>query len=240
MYRLEANWPAPASVQAFTTTRLGGVSLTPYDSNNLGLHVNDNPACVLTNRKNLALPREAEWLTQTHSTRAVIIEDTQNRDADAAITREAGRCLVIMTADCLPIVLCNEKGTEVAAIHAGWRGLVDGVIEQTLSTLKHPCHTFMAWIGPSACGACYEVGEEVRDLFIKRYPFSNTAFKPHHDKWLVNLPYIATSILNAGKIQAVYQSKSCTIEEKKYFYSYRREGQTGRMGTFIWFTEHSS
>lgn len=237
MLKIEAEWPAPAHVHAFTTTRQGGVSQSPYDTNNVGLHVGDKPEHVLANRQRLPLPQEPAWLEQTHSTRCIVVEKTSNRNADAAITREPNRCLAIMTADCLPIVLSNDTGTEIAAIHAGWRGLADGVIEETLSTLHHPVSSFIAWIGPSACGQCYEVGEEVKDNFTQRYAFAPQSFISDQEKWLANLPKLAQFILQKNGIRQVYQTNHCTIEEKNLFYSYRRDGQTGRIATIIWFTE---
>lgn len=239
MANLYANWPAPANVNALTTTRLDGFSQAPYDSNNLGLHVGDNITHVEANRRALInkfkLMNAPQWLEQTHSTHCVVIEEEITRQADAAITRQPNQALAIMTADCLPIVICNNEGKEIAAIHAGWRGLVNGIIENTLNKMQSMPNSLMAWIGPSICQSCFEVGDEVYAAFQQHYPFTTCAFQSQQEKWLANLPYIAELILQHQLIGAVYQAKTCTFEQKNRFYSYRRETQTGRMATLIWF-----
>jgi len=236
---LQAEWPAPRNIRAVSTRRYPGVSLPPFDSNNLGLHVNDNPEHVLANRLALVdalrLPSEPQWLEQTHSTDCVVLEEDANRKADAAVTRSATQVLAIMTADCIPVLLCNRQGSEIAGIHAGWRGLVNGVVESTLDTLNSEAGDLMAWIGPSICGACYEVGDDVRNAYLDVYAFSEDFFTPHGDKWLVDLPGIAASALNKLGVSAVYSSRECTLEKKSDYYSYRRDGQTGRIATLIWF-----
>ena len=244
MLNLVANWPAPTRVKTFATTRKPGNSESPYDQNNLGLHVGDDPKKVEANRRGLKtllnLPKEPEWLQQTHSTDCINVDIETNRNADAAITHESNRVLAIMTADCLPIMLCNQQGTEIAAIHAGWRGLVNGVIENTVAKLKSDSSDLMAWIGPSICHNCYEVGDEVRNTILSRYQQSETCFNPSQQstitapKWLANLPKLAETVLNKLGIEAVYQSKMCTFEQTEYFYSYRRSPQTGRIATLIW------
>ncbi|RUR25710.1 peptidoglycan editing factor PgeF [Legionella qingyii] len=236
-----ANWPAPKNVTALSTTRLSGYSQAPYDSNNMGLGVGDNEQHVLKNRQQLVemlhLPGEPQWLSQTHSTHCVIAEEDSNRNADAAITRSSKHPLVILTADCLPIMLCNVQGTEIAAIHAGWKGLAQGIIENTLDKMMSPTSDVLAWIGPSICQKCYEVGEEVYQAFAIKYPLSKQAFKPVNGKWLANLPLIAEIVLNSRDIKAVYQSGLCTFELKNELYSYRRTSQTGRIATLIWFND---
>ena len=242
---LNADWPAPNNVRAVTTTRTNGVSQAPYDGNNLGLHVGDNEADVLRNRnalnQTLNLPSPPEWLEQTHSTRCVVVENDMNRCADAAITRQPNKVLAIMTADCLPIVICNTKGTEIAAIHAGWRGLANGIIEETIKTMRSPRHELMAWIGPAICQQCYETGEEVRESFTSRFPFTQVAFTHQHNSLYANLPLLAELVLNHYGVKRIYQSKQCTYETKTItnnqnrYYSYRREKQTGRLVTLIWF-----
>ncbi|OGV49028.1 MAG: polyphenol oxidase [Legionellales bacterium RIFCSPHIGHO2_12_FULL_42_9] len=245
MLKLLANWPAPSHVKALTTTRRYGNSKPPYDQNNLGLHVGDNPEQVLLNRcgliASLNLPKEPEWLLQTHSTHCINVDNDITRNADAAITHEPNRVLAIMTADCLPIMLCNQQGTEIAAIHAGWRGLVNGIIENSIAKLKSHPTNLMAWIAPSICQACYEVGDEIRSTILSKYEALEACFMPspqstqHTPKWLANLPQIAEEILKRLTINAVYQSNVCTFEQKEYFYSYRRMPQTGRIATLIWF-----
>jgi YfiH family protein len=234
-----ANWPAPKNVSALSTTRTLGFSKFPYNSNNLCVGIGDNDEHVLQNRqqlvKNLQLPGEPQWLHQTHSTHCVLVEEDSNRQADASITRSNKYPLVILTADCLPITLCNKQGNEIAAIHAGWRGLVHGVVENTLAKMHSRTSDLLAWIGPSICQKCYEVGDEVYQIFTSKYPSSKNAFKPSHSKWLANLPTIAELVLNSAGIKAVYQSGLCTFETESELYSYRRNPQTGRIGTLIWF-----
>ena len=176
MTNLHANWPAPKNITALTTTRNSGASLGPYTNNNLALHVGDSEEHVLTNRAalrtNLKLPAEPIWLNQTHTNICVRIEEEILRDADAAVTSSATHPLAIMTADCLPIVLCNQEGTEIAAIHAGWRGLLNGIIENTLNKMHADPNTLMAWTGPSICKNCFKVGQEVPDAFLQNYPYT--------------------------------------------------------------------
>lgn len=235
------NWKAPSNISALTTYRYPGSSLAPYDFNNLGIHVGDNPSNVHTNRlallQTLKLPNEPEWLEQTHSTDCVVVEKETNRQADAAITRSPSHVLAIMTADCLPILICNKQGTEIAGIHAGWKGLVNGIIENTLQKMEHPPTELIAWIGPAICQHCYEVGDDVRDIYLSNYPFAADYFQKHGKKWLINLPDLAKKILDQEKIGAIYQSEACTFENKNHFYSYRRDGQTGRMASLIWFNQ---
>ena len=205
----------------------------------MGLHVGDNPYHVNSNRAalvpSLQLPSEPIWLEQTHSTDCVLAEEETLRTADAAITRRESIVLAILTADCLPIVLCNRSGTEIAAIHAGWRGLVNGIVENTLNKMLSPPETLIAWIGPAICGACYEVGDEMHQAFINRYPFTASTFKHKGTQSYADLPKMAELILQAQGVGIVSQSGACTLELKNKFYSYRREAQTGRIATLIWF-----
>ncbi|WP_298626044.1 peptidoglycan editing factor PgeF [uncultured Legionella sp.] len=236
-----ANWSAPKNITALSTTRLSGFSVTPYDKNNLGSHVGDNPDHVAQNRQQLKkllnLPAEPVWLEQTHSTTCIIPEDDNNRNADAATTRSNNHPLVILTADCLPITLCNQQGTEIAAIHAGWKGLFNGIIENTLNKMNSDSSDLLAWIGPAICQKCYEVGDEVHQSFTEKYPLSVNAFQKSGLKWIASLPQIAELILNSRGVSAVYRSDLCTFELETEFYSYRREAQTGRIGTLIWFND---
>ena len=196
---LYANWPAPSNVSALTTLRTEGFSQAPFDSNNFGLHVGDDKVYVLANRQllktGLSLPNEPEWLEQIHSTLCVVVESETNRLADAAITRSSHHALAIMAADCLPILLCNQQGTEIAAIHAGWRGLVNGIVSNTVNKMRSSPAELMAWIGPAICQSCYEVGSEVLEISQRQYPFAPSAFLPKGDKWLANLPLLAELIL---------------------------------------------
>jgi YfiH family protein len=234
----QANWNAPDNIKALATTRESGHSQTPFMGNNLALHVGDNEAHVLQNRatlrKSLNFHKEPQWLSQTHSTISVVVEDEPNRDADAPITRQTDTPLVILTADCLPITLCNHTGTEVAAIHAGWRGLYQGIIENTLNKMHSTPDQLYAWIGPAISQTHYEVGDEVYECFTGKHPKTALAFKPNNGKWLANLPLIAEIVMNALGIHNVSQSNLCTYTQKNDFYSYRRAPQTGRIATLIW------
>ncbi len=237
----KANWPAPANVFAFTTTRRHGKSLAPYHENNLALHVGDNTEHVLANRQALVnsfkLLQDPIWLEQTHSTTCVVIENENNRIADASVTQQVGLPLAILTADCLPILLCNQNGTEVAAIHAGWRGMVNGIIENTLAKMQSPKEHLFAWIGPAICQNCYQVGSELREAYFKSYPFALNAFRREEDKDYANLPKLAEYILLYSGVNSIYHSNACSYELNKDFYSYRQSPQTGRMATLIWFND---
>jgi YfiH family protein len=237
-----ANWSAPKNITALTTTRLGGYSQGAFSSNNLAKHVGDNEQDVEKNRQQLretlGLEHEPVWLEQTHSTICISPELEKTRYADAAVTRSANHPLAILTADCLPITLCNRQGTEIAAIHAGWRGLYNGIIESTLNKVHSVPSDLLAWIGPAISQEHYEIGEEVHDAFTAKYPQSTIAFKSIADKkWLANLPLIAEQVLNSLGINAVSQSNLCTFNLKDELYSYRRASQTGRIATLIWFND---
>ena len=242
---LNAHWPAPNHVFALTTTRSGGVSIPPYDGNNLALHVGDDEKDVQQNRRKLIetlkLPSMPAWLEQTHTNRCVVIEEDSNRLADAAVTRQHNTVLAIMTADCLPIVITNHQGTEIAAIHAGWRGLANGIIESTLSQMHSDPSDLIAWVGPAICQRCYETGDEVQNIFTEQYPFTQSAFQYHQHRLYANLPEMAEMVLKHHGVSQVYQSKQCTFETKNEkniknkYYSYRHEKQTGRIVTLIWF-----
>ena len=232
------DWPAPANVKSLQTTRKGGASTAPYDSFNLGSHVGDNPLIVARNRMQLAhlMPSEPIWLNQVHG---VSVVDAGQADclpqADACVSTHHGAVCVVMTADCLPILLCDEQGSVVGAAHAGWRGLCDGVIEQTVQAMKVPHSTIMAWLGPAIGPAAFEVGAEVRDAFVAKQTQSVAAFVPgNNGKWLADIYHLARLRLNAMGINRIYGGDQCTYSNAERYYSYRRDGVTGRMGTFIW------
>lgn len=233
------DWPAPSNVKALQTTRNGGVSSAPYDSLNLGDHVGDEPQSVACNRMLLAplLPSEPVWLEQVHGTGIIDVEAAGcgAPQADACISRHRGAVCVVMTADCLPLLLCDERGSVVVAVHAGWRGLCDGVIEQAVQAINVPPQTLMAWMGPAIGPHAFEVGDEVRDAFIARQPQATAAFLPGvPGKWLADLYRLARLRLNALGVARIYGGGRCTYNERERFFSYRRDGTTGRMGTFIW------
>ena len=237
-------WPAPATVKALQTTRAGGVSVTPYGSFNLGSHVGDNPLAVSRNRMLLAplLPSEPVWLNQVHGLAVVNVAQAGCLpEADASVSTHPGAVCVVMTADCLPILLCDEQGTVVGAAHAGWRSLCDGVIEATVHAMKVPAPTLMAWLGPAIGATRFEVGDEVRAAFVAQQPQAAAAFVPSASgvqgasgKWLADLYQLARLRLNAQGVTRVYGGGLCTYSDPDRFYSYRRDGVTGRMGTFIW------
>lgn len=243
-YCIIPDWPAPATVKALQTTRKSGVSVTPYGSFNLGTHVGDNPLAVSRNRMLLAplLPSEPVWLNQTHGLTVVDVAQAGCLpQADASVSTHSGAVCVVMTADCLPILLCDERGSVVGAAHAGWRGLCDGVIESTVNAMRVPAPTLMAWLGPAIGPAEFEVGEEVRAAFVGQQPQAAAAFVRSASgvpgasgKWLADLYQLARLRLNALGVTRVYGGGLCTYSDAERFYSYRRDGVTGRMGTFIW------
>jgi hypothetical protein len=232
------DWPAPANVRALQTTRQGGISAAPYDSLNLGSHVGDVPLAVARNRilLNTLLPSEPVWLEQVHGTVVASADAASCRtQADACIARQRAAVCVVMTADCLPVLLCDEAGTVVGAAHAGWRGLCDGVIEATVKAMEIKPQDLMAWLGSAISQQAFEVGAEVRDAFIAIQPQAASAFVPGQPgKWFADIYALARLRLNALGITQIYGGDYCTFRERERFFSYRRDGVTGRMGTFIW------
>jgi YfiH family protein len=254
---LIADWPAPENIRAITTLRSGpGISLAPFDRFNVGINSGDAAAAVIENRRRLAeiahLPSEPRWLRQVHGTVVADLEspppvDRQegpNADvllpaheiiADASRTSRADTVLAILTADCLPVLFCNDQGTEVAAAHAGWRGLAAGVLEATVSSMRSTPMELFAWLGPAAGPASYEIGADVRDAFLTIDPAADTAFFPtreHH--WRVDLYMLARQRLTAIGVNRVFGGALCTIADPKRFYSHRRDGRSGRMASLIW------
>ncbi len=237
---IHADWPAPANIHALVTTRAGGVSTGPYASMNLGDHVGDDPAAVAENRARLsaalALPAAPCWLVQVHGTE-VVKADTSAAGvrADASITTQPGIVCAVLTADCLPVFLCDRAGTRVAVAHAGWRGLAAGVIESTLENLDAPRGELMAWLGPAIGPAAFEVGTEVRDAFVNNDAGAACAFQsgtPGH--WFADIYQLARRRLHASGVHAVYGGDLCTFTDSSRFYSYRRDGVCGRMASLIW------
>ncbi len=237
-YLIIPNWPAPANVKALQTTRADGVSVSPYDSLNLGDHVGDAPLAVARNRVllNTLLPSEPVWLEQAHGTLVANADHASCLpQADACIARHRAAVCVVMTADCLPVLLCDKQGSVVGAAHAGWKGLAAGVIEATVQAMNVAPQNLMAWLGPAISQDAFEVGDEVRAAFIAAQPQALTAFIPgQHGKWLADLSALARLRLNALGITQIYGGDFCTYREREHFFSYRRDGVTGRMGTFIW------
>jgi YfiH family protein len=232
------DWPAPPRVKSEMTTREGGVSTAPWRSLNLGDHVGDDPVHVAANRARLRqqLPAEPAWLKQVHSSRVVELERDSNREADAALTRQAGQVCAVLTADCLPVLFCDRAGTVVAAAHAGWRGLAGGVLEATVAAMQVPPGEILAWMGAAIGPQAFEVGDEVRAAFVAQHPQAAAAFvpQPTPGKWLADIYQLARIRLNHAGVQAIYGGGRCTFNEADSFYSYRRDGVTGRMAALIW------
>jgi YfiH family protein len=232
------DWPAPPNVKTLQTTRAGGISSTPYDSLNLGDHVGDAPLAVAHNRMllNTLMPSEPVWLDQVHGTVAA------NADmagclpqADACIARHRAAVCVVVTADCLPVLLCDKQGSVVGAAHAGWKGLAAGIIEATVQAMNVAPHNLMVWLGPAISQDAFEVGDEVRAAFVAAHPQALTAFIPgQSSKWFADIYALAHLRLNTLGITQIYGGGYCTYRDSKRFFSYRRDGATGRMGTFIW------
>jgi len=231
------DWPAPEHVKSLMTTRSGGVSVGPFASLNLGAHVHDDPLDVGENRRRLreTLPAEPVWLNQVHSTQVIPADGASGvPDADASFTRTSNTVCAVLTADCLPVLFCARDGSVIAAAHAGWRGLAAGVLETTLDAMQVPPDQVLAWLGAAIGPDAFEVGPEVRDTFIASYPATVAAFKPHQQKWLADIYALARIRLNACGVSAVYGGGLCTYTDAARFYSYRRDGTTGRMATLIW------
>jgi len=233
------DWSAPPNVRAAVTTRIGGVSLPPYDSLNLGDHVGDDPQAVAVNRRQLqavlALPAEPHWLSQVHGSCVVDAAETPSGcEADAVFSRDAGDVCAVLTADCLPVLLCDSGGSVVAAAHAGWRGLLNGVIENTVAQMAGRGE-LLAWLGPAIGPQAFEVGEEVREAFVNEDPRAQQAFRPSPaGRWLADIYALARLRLHRAGVDAISGGEYCTFSDPTRFYSYRRDGVTGRMACLIW------
>ncbi|CAM3119314.1 peptidoglycan editing factor PgeF [Vibrio mytili] len=236
------NWPAPKNIKAFASTRQGGFSTGPYRGLNLGTHVGDNLSHVEKNRQWLVqqmnMPSSPIWLNQTHSTVIADVADSTSEvlDADGCFTSSPQVICSAMTADCLPVLLTNTLGTQVAAVHAGWRGLANGIVENALGLFSGEV---MAWLGPAIGSAVFEVGEDVLQAFVDFDPQAQLAFTPRdvEGKWLADMSMLATQRLNKAGVSQVFDSGLCTLQNSDDFYSYRRDGITGRQATFIWIEE---
>jgi YfiH family protein len=242
---LAVEWPTPApvAVRAFFTERRGGVSRAPFDGLNLGAHVGDDPDAVARNRQwlcdALSLTSPPCWLRQVHGTAVVRIDDLPQAatpTADAAVATVPGRVCALLTADCLPVLLCDDRGSVVAAAHAGWRGLADGVIAATVAAMQCPPERLMAWLGPAISAAAFEVGDEVRDRFLaasaegaKRGFARNAA-----GRWQADLGMLAENQLRSLGVTAIRRHRACTHTEADRFFSYRRDGVCGRQASLIW------
>lgn len=231
------DWPAPSPVRAVTTTRRGGCSRPPFDDFNLADHVGDAADTVAKNRailrERLALPSEPAWLTQVHGRR--VVEAGGPARADAAFTCHAGVVCAVLTADCLPVLLCDRAGSCVAAAHAGWRGLAAGVLEATVAALPVATAELLAWLGPAIGPQAFAVGEDVRAAFVGPDPDSAAAFRAAGPgRWYADLYRLAGLRLRALGVGGVYGGGECTFHDRERFYSYRRDGTCGRMASLIW------
>lgn len=237
---ISPDWPAPANIHAATTLRTGGVSVAPYDSLNPATHVGDDEGCVRKNRQRiktmLALPSDPVWLEQTHSN--LVINAAQNttlQQADASYSNVSGVVCAVMTADCLPLLICSTDGKQIAAIHAGWKGLLAGIITNTINALATT--DVLVWLGPAIGVACFEVGAEVRAVFVEKSAAFASAFtQTSNNKYLADIYQLARIELAELGIHAVYGGDFCTVTDQARFYSYRRNTQTGRLATLIWRT----
>ncbi len=237
---IRPDWPAPGRVRACVSTRRGGVSTGAFAGLNLGAHVGDVAADVERNRSLLTaaagLPAAPRWLEQVHGTRVVELDGGEPQgSADAAFTRRPGEVCAILTADCLPVLFADVEGRVVAAAHAGWRGLAAGVLEQTVAAMTTDPARLMAWLGPAIGPGAYEIDELVRDAFVACDTGAEAAFvatRPGH--WRADLYALARRRLAAIGLEAVYGGGACTFTDSARFYSYRRQGECGRMASLIW------
>lgn len=234
------DWPAPANVQALITTRAGGVSQGPFASLNLGLRAGDDAQAVAANRDRLnsVLPQQPSWLRQVHGTTVAEADMlAETREADGSIARRAGTVCAVLVADCIPVLFSDRAGTTVAIAHAGWRGLAGGVIENTVSRMETDPRTLVAFLGPGIGPGAFEVGADVRDAFLARDGAAAAAFKPHAaGKWHADLFRLARQCLQRAGVGDVYGGGLCTYSDARRFFSYRRDGATGRMAALIWRT----
>ena len=233
------DWPVPPSVHAAVTTRTGGASSGPYASLNLALHVGDDPDAVAENRRRvraaLELPADPRWLTQVHGTTVAVPGRNEPASADAAVAFEPRQVCAVLVADCLPVMLATRTGDRVGIAHAGWRGLAAGVIEATVAALATDPAGLVAWLGPAIGPTAFEVGGEVRDAFIASQPAAARAFCPGRSgRFLADLPALARMRLAACGVTGVHGGGECSYSDAARFYSYRRDGRTGRMAALLW------
>lgn len=231
------DWPAPARVKACVTTRAGGVSLPPFETFNLGDHVEDDAQAVAHNRQRLqlALGCRPAWLRQVHGILVAAADPLQVVEADASWTATPGVAAAVLTADCLPVLFCDRAGTRVAAAHAGWRGLVGGVLEATLDALAVPADEVLVWLGPAIGPQAFEVGAEVREAFLAAHAQAAQAFisSQNAGRFMADIYALARLRLAACGVTAVYGGGLCTVSDPR-FYSYRRAARTGRFASLVW------
>ena len=252
---LTPDWPAPANVHAASTTRLGGCSESPFDSMNLGLHVGDNPASVERNRQLLSqslayAPADIQWLNQVHGTHIAQLAAPRDQhcaaiEADAAITRQSQLACCVMTADCLPVLICDQQGTQVAAVHAGWKGLLAGIVAKTIACFDASPSELLVYLAPAIGPQAFQVGPEVRRAFLTAQQFSGIQNQllancfsldssAHDERYLADIYQIARAELASVGVNRIFGGVHCTYSEPDLFFSYRRDQQCGRMASLIW------
>lgn len=236
---IQPDWAAPAPVHAAVTTRLGGVSTGRFASLNLAAHVGDDPAAVAENRRRLraalALPAEPAWLAQVHGSGVAVLPGRPPEAADAAVARARGVVCAVLVADCLPVFLASRDGDRVGLAHAGWRGLAAGVVEATVRALDTDPVRLLAWLGPCIGPQAFEVGAEVREAFVSRDAAAADDFRPGRaGRFMADLPALARRRLAGCGVPEIHDSGLCTHADAARFYSYRRDGETGRMAALIW------
>lgn len=257
---IKPNWPAPDHIKAFTTTRIGGISQPPFSTFNMADHVGDDPDAVLKNRhhlkERLKCPTEPFWLNQIHGNRIISpADESPSSSADGAYSLNNNNVSVVMTADCLPLLITDKAGKMVMALHGGWRSLAAGIIEKGIARFKKfnfPAIDLLVWLGPAIGPDFYEVGQEVKDQFIKNNPLTETAFvssnkrshqgsNQHADQhWLMDIYAVAKVYLTRCGVTEIYGGDHCTYKENRHFFSYRRDGKTGRMASLIWIASRTN
>lgn len=241
------DWPAPVHVKALTTTRNGGFSIGPFASFNLSNLVRDQPGNVRRNRALLTdaaqLPSEPIWLTQVHGTRVIDAFDAgHGEEADGCVTGTPGVVCAVLTADCLPIFICDRRSTRIGILHAGWRGLAAGIVEEGLRKIQVPSANLLVWLGPAIGPSAYEVGDEVRQAFVDHDQDLAESFMPVPNRqghWLADLYDLARRRLRAQGVHAIYGGLRCTLRERDRFFSHRRDGNCGRMASLIWLDKNA-
>lgn len=241
---VQPDWPAPEHIKACVTTRQGGESQVPYETFNLATHVGDDVQSVLKNRaavqRALALPSAPFWLQQEHTSKAIFWDGRSYETppvADASWTTHASLVCTVLTADCLPLLVTNEEGAFVAAIHAGWKGLAENIVSKTIQALPGKREDMLVWVGPAISQPYFEVGKEVFDVFVNESAETEAFFNPHSQnsqKWYADLPGLVEFKLNQLGVNQVFQSGLCSYRDREWFYSYRRDQKTGRMASLIW------
>ena len=240
---IKPNWPAPAMVRACMTTREGGHSRPPWHTFNLADHVGDDAQAVARNRRllidTLGLRAEPLWLNQVHGSSVIDADElalgVPRPDGDACVTSTVGRACAVLTADCVPLLLCDRLGIRVAAAHVGWRGLVAGVIEAAVDAMRCPAGHLLAWLGPGIGADVFEVGGDVRDILMGDDPALQCAFAPSpNGRWIADLHALARRRLKNVGVTDIHDEPGCTYSDPERFYSYRRDTTTGRMATLIW------